>query len=156
MTLYHIVLSAHQLLGNILCLFFCSQVPVLRPENFILFTIFGRMPGFEPELLRPQLGVLPMSCTHPWMSNLIWHYRTIFTRALDPDLHGSVLNLPPGRIQKGKIEEKRTKKCLEIVNNCICISIKTNSIKNGIRNPNVGADRVQSQQTLQKIFFTNI
>ena len=37
----------------------------LRPKNFTLCTIFGRMPGIEPELLRPQTGVLPMSFTHP-------------------------------------------------------------------------------------------
>ena len=32
---------------------------------FTLCTVFGRMPGFEPELLRPQPGFLPMSYTHP-------------------------------------------------------------------------------------------
>ena len=35
---------------------FCSQDPAFR---------FGRMPGFEPKLLRLQPGVLPMSYTHP-------------------------------------------------------------------------------------------
>ena len=28
--------------------------------------MFGRMPGIEPELLRPQPGVLPMSYTQPF------------------------------------------------------------------------------------------
>ena len=32
--------------------------------NYIHYTIIGRMPGFEPELLRPQPGVQPMSFTH--------------------------------------------------------------------------------------------
>ena len=36
----------------------------LHPEIFTLCTIFGRMPGIEPELLQPQPGVLPMSYTH--------------------------------------------------------------------------------------------
>ena len=44
---------------------FCSQVPILRPGIFTLCTIFGKMPEFEPELLQPQPGVLPMSYTHP-------------------------------------------------------------------------------------------
>ena len=30
----------------------------------LLYCIFGRMPGYEPEMLRPQTGVLPMSFTH--------------------------------------------------------------------------------------------
>ena len=30
-----------------------------------LCIIFGGMPGFKPEILRPQPGVLPMSYTHP-------------------------------------------------------------------------------------------
>ena len=30
-----------------------------------VFTIFGRIPGFEPELMRPRPDVLPMSYTHP-------------------------------------------------------------------------------------------
>ena len=38
----------------------------LRPEIFTLCSIFGRIPGFEPELQRPQPGVLPMSFTHPF------------------------------------------------------------------------------------------
>ena len=46
---------------------FCSQVPVLRPGGFTLCSIFGRMPGIEPELLRPQPGVLPMSYTHNFL-----------------------------------------------------------------------------------------
>ena len=37
----------------------------LRPKIFTLCTIFGRMLGIEPELLRTQRGVLPMSYTHP-------------------------------------------------------------------------------------------
>ena len=44
-------------------LLFCSWGPVLR--NFTLCTIFGRIPGIEPELLRLQPGVLPLSYTHP-------------------------------------------------------------------------------------------
>ena len=28
---------------------------------FTVCTVFGRMPGFEPEVLRPQPGVLPIS-----------------------------------------------------------------------------------------------
>ena len=39
---------------------FCSQVPVLRPGFYTLCIIFGRMPGFEPELLGLQPGVLPV------------------------------------------------------------------------------------------------
>ena len=35
-------------------------------SDFTLCTIFGRRPGFEPELLRLQQGVLPMSYTHPF------------------------------------------------------------------------------------------
>ena len=31
---------------------------------YTLYTIFGRMPGIEPELLQSQPGVLPMSYTH--------------------------------------------------------------------------------------------
>ena len=31
-----------------------------------------RVPGFEPEYLRPQTGVLPMSHTHPWFANIQW------------------------------------------------------------------------------------
>ena len=43
--------------------------PVLRRVHFLsrvlpLCTIFGRMPGFEPKLLRLQPGDLPMSYTH--------------------------------------------------------------------------------------------
>ena len=37
-----------------------------RDYNFTVSTIFGRMPGIEPVLLRPQPGVLPMSYTHPF------------------------------------------------------------------------------------------
>ena len=52
---------------------FCSQFPVLRPGifNLSLCTIFGRMPGFKPELLRPQPGVLPVSYTHPFLREKI-------------------------------------------------------------------------------------
>jgi len=32
---------------------------------FTLCTLFGRVPGFEPEMLRLQPGVLPLSYTHP-------------------------------------------------------------------------------------------
>ena len=39
----------------------------LRPAIFTLCTLFGRMPGIEPELLRLQPGVLPMSYTHPML-----------------------------------------------------------------------------------------
>ena len=45
---------------------FVPRVPYIVPVfflNFIYNTVFDRMPGFEPELLRPQPGVLPMS-TH--------------------------------------------------------------------------------------------
>ena len=45
---------------------FCSHAPVLRPGICTLCTIFGRMPGFKPQLLRLQPGVLPMSYTHPY------------------------------------------------------------------------------------------
>ena len=34
--------------------------------TYFLCTIFGRVPGIEPELLQPQPGVLPMSYTHPY------------------------------------------------------------------------------------------
>ena len=37
----------------------------LRPIGCTLYNI-GRMPGFEPKLLRLQPGVLPMSYTHPY------------------------------------------------------------------------------------------
>ena len=46
---------------------FCSQGlggSALPLEIFTLCTIFGRMPGTELELLRPQPGVLLMSYTH--------------------------------------------------------------------------------------------
>ena len=57
---------------HFICFFFytlfCSWGPLLRPRIFTLCTLqyllFGRMPGFEPELLRPQPGVLPLSYTH--------------------------------------------------------------------------------------------
>ena len=39
-----------------------------------LFTIFGRMQGIEPELLRPQPGVLPMSYTHPYIDLHVVQY----------------------------------------------------------------------------------
>ena len=45
-------------------LFLC-QVLELRSGFFTLCTIFGRMPGIEPELLRPKPGVLQLSDTHP-------------------------------------------------------------------------------------------
>ena len=54
--------------------YFCSQGPVLRPGFFYtgtFCTIFSRMPGFEPELLRQQPGVLPMSNTHSIPSHFI-------------------------------------------------------------------------------------
>ena len=38
----------------------------LHAEIFTISTLFGRMPGIEPELLRPQPGVLTMSYTHPY------------------------------------------------------------------------------------------
>ena len=38
---------------------FVPRVPYTVPGYFTLFTIFGWMPRFEPELLRPQPGVLP-------------------------------------------------------------------------------------------------
>ena len=43
-------------------LFLGSRTP---SQDFTLCTIFGRMPGIEHELLRPQPGVLPLSYTHP-------------------------------------------------------------------------------------------
>ena len=48
-------------------------VPRFRSPSwvFTLCTIFGRMPGFEPELLRLQPRVLPMSYTHPWWATHI-------------------------------------------------------------------------------------
>ena len=60
-------------LGMFLKTLFCSQFPVLRPGifNLSLCTIFGRMPGFKPELLRPQPGVLPVSYTHPFLREKI-------------------------------------------------------------------------------------
>ena len=39
--------------------YFVPRVPYTVLGFFTLFTIFGRMPGFEPELLRPQAGVQP-------------------------------------------------------------------------------------------------
>ena len=49
---------------------FVPRLPNSVPGLFIRYicTIFGRMPGIEPELLRLQPDVLPMSFTHPWMS----------------------------------------------------------------------------------------
>ena len=39
-------------------------------RHYEVAKIFGRMPGIEPELLRPQPGVLSMSYTHPsYISN---------------------------------------------------------------------------------------
>ena len=36
------------------------------PSLYLMYsTVFGRMPEFESELLRPQPGVLPISYTHP-------------------------------------------------------------------------------------------
>ena len=46
--------------------------PLSAPRIFTLCTIFGRMPGIEPELLRPQPGVLPMSYTHPEEKIIPW------------------------------------------------------------------------------------
>ena len=47
-------------------------------RGFTLCTIFGRMPGIEPELLRPQPGVLPMSYTHIFLSFSIFLSYCIF------------------------------------------------------------------------------
>ena len=60
-------------LGMFFKTLFCSQFPVLRPGifNLSLCTIFGRMQGFKPELLRPQPGVLPVSYTHPFLREKI-------------------------------------------------------------------------------------
>ena len=55
-----------QVLINIFFELFVPRVPYTVPEIFTLFSIFGRMPGFEPELLRPQPGVLPMRYAHPY------------------------------------------------------------------------------------------
>ena len=45
------------------------SVPVFYTGTFC--TIFSRMPGFEPELLRQQPGVLPMSNTHSIPSHFL-------------------------------------------------------------------------------------
>ena len=51
---------------NIFCSsLFVPKAPYTVPGIFTLCTIFGRIPGFEPELIRPPPGVLPMSFTHP-------------------------------------------------------------------------------------------
>ena len=42
------------------------EVSLSAPRFYFVFTIFGRMPGIEPELLRPQPGMLPMSYSHPY------------------------------------------------------------------------------------------
>ena len=47
-------------------LFLLPGSRILRPGFYTICTIFGRMPGFEPELLQLQPGVLPMSYTHLW------------------------------------------------------------------------------------------
>ena len=48
------------------CFFCVPRLPYSVPVFLnTFFTLFGRMPGSEPELLRPQIGVLPMSYTHP-------------------------------------------------------------------------------------------
>ena len=41
-----------------------KEGPLSAPRILTLCTIFGMMQGIEPELLRLQLGVLPMSYTH--------------------------------------------------------------------------------------------
>ena len=41
------------------------RVPYSVPGVFTFCSIFGRMLEFEPELMRLQPGVLPMSYTHP-------------------------------------------------------------------------------------------
>ena len=56
---------------------------MLCPEIFTLCTIFGRMPGFELELLRQQPGVLPMSYTHPMSYTVpVFQIQVFFS---DPD-----------------------------------------------------------------------
>ena len=42
------------------------NVPLSSPRFLLYIQNFGRMPGIEHELLRPQPGVLPMSYTHPF------------------------------------------------------------------------------------------
>ena len=47
---------------------FCSQVQggsAIRPRFFTLCTTFGRMPGFEPELLQVQCSKIYMSTYRP-------------------------------------------------------------------------------------------
>ena len=45
---------------------FVSRVRRVRSPPRDFYFMFGRMPGIEPELLRPQLAVLPMSYTQPF------------------------------------------------------------------------------------------
>ena len=75
-TLFHD--SPHDIL-NIICIYprhcliflklFFSQDFRRIPSLFRVFTLctkFGGVLGFEPKMLQPQPGVLPMSYTHPY------------------------------------------------------------------------------------------
>ena len=51
--------------------YFCTRGQggsVSPPQVFYFMYIIGRVPGFEPEMLRLQPGVLPLSYTHPLLS----------------------------------------------------------------------------------------
>ena len=54
--------------------YFVPRVMEVRspPRDFTLWILFGRAPGIEPELLRPQPGVLPKSYyTHTSLTILL-------------------------------------------------------------------------------------
>ena len=69
---------------------FCSQVPVLRPGFYTLCIIFGRMPGFEPELLGLQPGVLPVPHSYVVQRSIYLPFAPIHMCFFSPDNYASI------------------------------------------------------------------